>query len=1593
MNEKIKQCQLRFFNNLFFTLPTVKKMNEDKTILNLDKPISHYYYFNGKRVWFCKGETEDKYIYLFGKYSKEKDIGENDATLIIDFDKNEQFNDDNLGLFITKGSEIHIFINDKILNHRYPNFNTGDFKINQYKLPDKNKNINVIDLGSLGDDFIINIEKFIELTPNINKKAHEKIIKEEILKNEDKKDNKDLCEICSKNKRNVKIDSKLNTLSNIRPELCGDCIEKIVASEFYQKVNPLITDNETKSLKNVREKFSNDQLFDLGMKLLEKYKIFRYMGNKRLFFRLEKNSQIVSEFIKYSDKNNFLIDNIFKINKNKTNTKTNKKIDINRTNLTKKTIKKMNLFINSLESGKTHEQAYNIAKINKNKVESWYKFGENGDMNYIPFYEKYKPFRPENLEKQKKMELFLDTLKEDGNIDNALKKSNLKISKVRAWYSLGEKGNEEYHDFYLACNILLPNGIPKKETKKIVNNDELMNEFIALIDDGKTNNEAIKQLKIPKFKVKNWVNQGKLGNKKYIDFYNAYMIEIEAKKELKKAKKQEKRLQKQKLEEEKLKQIAEEIYGETTTISEDKSCKICGRTLNKKTKKDICKRCLRKQYASKIVLKLLKSIEPEKPFKKEDLKVLGLQNIQITDYLWTLQEFDLINKNNNKLQLINKNELETFIKESGLDIDELPQGQSSVKLNKTCKTCGKSLEISKFFSSETTEDGFEDNCKYCKRLITAANYLTEIIEFVDYESEFTENELKPHFKNSFQLQAKIWALLDNDLIKKNFENNTYTLTDEKTANEFLDKYYEENESKPNNLEEIITEPTSPTPSREYTKNEQMSIIINAIKEGKSRKDAAEIANIPFYKITHWYNEGKQGFGKENSNFYKQLKYLEGNNESKKQNLKKKMDNVLDELKTKKDITKVTQSSEFEINEWIKKGKNGEEPYNYFFEIYNTIPFSNEDNNKQEYENKEINRKIFFENFKNGKTKEQSAEYSNLDLSLVHEWYLKGQNNEEPYRDFYNKYIEIKNNKPKDIPRITKKEKYSNYKTVSQMNIILESLAKGMSEKEAVKKSGISFNTYKYWLNRGKQEFGAQYTQFYHYVVELKQNNDTSTDINDNIDELLVPLDEEYEMHFRPLKMNRTGIAWVNIIGKKWIYQKTHEKKPIKISNSNIYKLYQEVKDNNLPWGIRDLNIAKSLIQKHYDLTDKNAETPAKVSKNAENKADSGIYAPLPEKYEQSFKSSPMNKSGIAWVNNPSTGKKWIYEKRDNGEIIRFVDEDIYELYNKVKKANHIWGIRDYSKAKKIIDIPDDFEIPQKQINMDKSKIIPEFIDPDIYAPLPEELTSTFNPTQANKTGIAWVNKSGSKWKYSRKINGKTIEVIDENIYELHKKVKDLNYDWGIKDYQKAKEIIIIPENYQPAQRFEEPYINEKYDEISTDIYAPLPKKYLNSFNPKQPNKTGIAWVNLTGSKWTYQRRIDGLPVKFSDSDIRKLHEVVIKNGHIWGIIDFDKAKKVIERNPIPSENIKKHPITSGNVTVTYIEKSLNEFDIIIKGIIKNTELINLLNRLELFEENIKRIITTAISNQVDIFIELELKKYSLRIFENKIDDLNWKIIK
>ena len=1078
MNNQIHKYQQRLFNKLFATLPSVRKSVNFTKNIDIDLEINYFYYFNNKKFWFTKGETEDKYFYLFGRRNKSlKRITGEDTCLLIDFDKNIQFNDKCLGLFSIKNSEIHVLINYKILNKRYPYINTSDFKKNNIKSFDNSLEIETIDLGNLNDDFIENIENLIKESflvksqkrfdldvdnsllvrpqkdSNLNEDANlvksqdssnldinnsdlVKLRGKEILKN----NNDSQCKICHKDKSNFKIDDRLKNLEKLKPEYCGKCIEKIFVVEFYNKIMPLLKTNYTEELKSAKEKFGNDLLFDIGISLFEKYQIIRYIGVKELFFTINKDSYLIKKYADFSDRTNLLIDNI---------------------------------------------------------TES----------------------KPKN------------------------------------------NSNED-----------------------------------------------------------------------------------------------------------------------------------------------------------------------------------SIENIS--------------DSNNN------------------------------------------------------------------------------------------------------------------------------------------------------------------------TTKEQMEIVIAAIKDGKSRNEAAKLANIPPYKIVHWYNEGKIGNKPENIYFFKKMKEIEDNNKNNDEELQKRMDKVLNEIKKGKTFSQMDFISESTINEWINKGKQ----------------------------------------------------------------------NKKPYVQFYNEYLKLKQSSVK-IPKLVKMDSFGNRNTIMKMNIILENLAKGIGENEAILKANVSQNTYNYWLNRGKQKFGKLYIEFYNYVNQINHelcNDDElwedAVELNNIDPDIYAPLPIEYEKSFSHTSMNQSGIAWVNQVGKKWVYAKSLDGKAIRITNEDIYQLHSEVKKAGHVWGVRDYDKARKFIDIPEDfvvpLTDVVGEdyVPAVI--------DPGIYAPLSDEFARNFNSTQTNRTGLAWVNYGS-GNKWIYSRSVGGEYVTINADSVYELYDKVKDSGLDWGVRDYDVARKFIDIPEDFVVPLTDVV--EEDYVPVVIDPGIYAPLSDEFARNFN-SQTSGTGLAWVYHSGKKWNYSRTVDEKHVYITAGSVYELYDKVKDSGLDWGVRDYDVVKKFIDIPKDYVVPKNVEEPV------RISSGILDPLPEKYLKFLNTNQ-NRTGFAWVNPMGKKWVYQRKIDGISIKFSDGDIHKLHEVVIKNNHIWGVIDYDKAKSIINKNKLLESKQSKlpindfKPIKSTNVMVNYIQMSLNGLDVIIKGNINNDELITTLSKLSLFEKDIKRIITNSIDNQIDIFIELEINKYLKNSFEEIINELGWKINK
>lgn len=164
------------------------------------------------------------------------------------------------------------------------------------------------------------------------------------------------------------------------------------------------------------------------------------------------------------------------------------------------------------------------------------------------------------------------------------------------------------------------------------------------------------------------------------------------------------------------------------------------------------------------------------------------------------------------------------------------------------------------------------------------------------------------------------------------------------------------------------------------KEKQMKIVLDEIQNGKSRKEAAKSAGIPEYRIVNWYNEGKNGFGKENIEFYIKLKEIENNacvNEVVLINIMNHFLTLYKEGKDMQDIMEQANISNSEFGQWMSFGRSSVAPYDYFYNEYLKIKSLNKSRKKSVNDNNDINASITPNEdiIKNNNDKEFNTDFS------------------------------------------------------------------------------------------------------------------------------------------------------------------------------------------------------------------------------------------------------------------------------------------------------------------------------------------------------------------------------------------------------------------------------------------------------------------------------------------------------------------------------------------------------------------------------------------------------------------------------------------
>lgn len=243
-----------------------------------------------------------------------------------------------------------------------------------------------------------------------------------------------------------------------------------------------------------------------------------------------------------------------------------------------------------------------------------------------------------------------------------------------------------------------------------------------------------------------------------------------------------------------------------------------------------CKKCARKSYAVTALEEIREYTEPDTPFNKEDLLKQCDDRMKFLDYIWTLQEFDLISQDEkHDLYILNpEEELNSFMEKYGdkkpeiitSDTTKHSKQKQTKKIIKECEICGKKLPVSQFYTSTTSDDGYNSKCKDCSKKTYAVTVLEEIMAYVEPDTPFDRDDLSNQFEDRMTFLDYFWTLQDFDLIIHDEKLDVYALTSEDKLNSFIEKYGDKPEEKQEETvepEELKPEVSIPQVKNPYEK--------------------------------------------------------------------------------------------------------------------------------------------------------------------------------------------------------------------------------------------------------------------------------------------------------------------------------------------------------------------------------------------------------------------------------------------------------------------------------------------------------------------------------------------------------------------------------------------------------------------------------------------------------------------------------------------------------------------------------------------------------------------------------------------------------
>ena len=628
-------------------------------------------------------------------------------------------------------------------------------------------------------------------------------------------------------------------------------------------------------------------------------------------------------------------------------------------------------FLKNVKGGLNKSDACKNLPFSVNTVDIWLEKGQLNEEPYVEFYEDYNIASGYFKEDYKLgREIFLKYIERGMTKNNAIKKCPLSALEIDVWLNLGEDGVEPYNEFYSQYKNAI-------ETYYFYDSNSVIREkFLMAIEEGHSIDSAISKYGVQALNIRKWLYHGKNGIKPYDKFYDKF-VEVKN-------------------------------FSYFSISNNEIRRKFLKDVESGFSKSDSIKR--NNLPENKINNWLLKGSGGKKPYNEfykefrealsrgfydnhdvdlffNEIASLSLKSEALEKIKMPIEDFNIFyEKGKNKDKIYRKfyldynAALEKFFKSE-------PESKREIFINDIAK--GLSLEESLI------------DAKLSMRYFDKCVELNEDSRFIKtFYNRYQKAKSDGYYFRVMDNNNGFFKLIENgETIEDASEISGLNLKKVKSwianGKKETSKYHEFFD---NYLKAAI---------KFYCLDDTASKRKNFLKfisKGSSKDESCDKSNLNAEHLKQWFSLAKRNINPfvEFEQDYEDAVIRFFNS---KRNAKK-LDKILKFVEMDKTLNEACKKVNLEaslVRSWLNKGKNNNEPYIEFYNKYNQSLVNQL--NKYETEIEE-----FFNLIANGETNKGACKILKLDYKMINSWIANGRNGNEIYKEFYEKYDEIRKNK-------------------------------------------------------------------------------------------------------------------------------------------------------------------------------------------------------------------------------------------------------------------------------------------------------------------------------------------------------------------------------------------------------------------------------------------------------------------------------------------------------------------------------------------------------------------------------------------------------